>query len=154
MIHGGPFWKGGFFYCEVFGQLILPVHFQYRETASRPRVCFFIAGGVLIRSWGYLGCTLINFGIPFGVPFATLASLLEFLLQPWDHFLRSLATFSGYKNVLGHQRCHQRHASDISKINRFVDTMWEPFFVEYCFPGRCFCYVFVLFWTHGNSEIS
>ena len=39
-----PFWKGGFFYCEVFGQYLLRVHFE-RRGPSRAQGGFFYCGG-------------------------------------------------------------------------------------------------------------
>ena len=47
------FGRVGFFIVRFLGNSSSLFIFS-RETASRPRVGFFIAGGVLIRSWGYL----------------------------------------------------------------------------------------------------
>ena len=74
--------------------------------------------------------------------FATLDSLLESLLQAWDHFWSTLATFFEQKNDLRRQRCHQRCQREIFPTwCHFLGPHLGVFFARFlvfCRRSSCF----------------
>ena len=76
---------------------------------------------------------LLSF-LEFGITSTTLGSLLEALLQPWDHFWSTLAAFFDKKRGLGRQRCHQKRQSGIFQYKvTHLDTNWEQFSEDFLF---------------------
>ena len=109
-------------------------------------------------------CHSLGFVHYLAPTFTTLGSLLESLLQAWDHFWSTLATFFEHKNDLRRQRCHQRCQREIFLVNThllgphlgvfFADLLFfrmksSCFFIV--FSRLCFCVVFCVFFEQVRT---
>ena len=87
-------------------------------------------------------CHSLGFVHYLAPTFATLDSLLESLLQAWDHFWSTLATFFEQKNDLRRQRCHQRCQREIFlTLTHFLGPHLGVFFARFlvfCRRSSCF----------------
>ena len=87
-------------------------------------------------------CHSLGFVHYLAPTFATLDSLLESLLQAWDHFWSTLATFFEQKNDLRRQRCHQRCQREIFlTLSHFLGPHLGVFFARFlvfCRKSSCF----------------
>ena len=96
-------------------------------------------------------CHCLGFGCYLAPTFATLDSLLESLLQAWDHFWSTLATFFEQKNDLRRQRCHQRCQREIfPTLAHFLGPHLGGFFARFlvfCRKSACFFH-WDGFWSH------